>query len=163
MTATAEVSFFANVGTLTVTPVGVTGATATTVAVIKDIEVDFSAEHVGLWGWGTTKRVAVARHTVKIPVKVGFASFNPDVTTTKWWAWYILHPLGTSTMGDVSTTNTVQLFTIVANWTGSDGSTILKGTVSEVYFKNLPIKATEGQWMKVDLQGEGSTVSYSNS
>jgi len=166
MTAGAS-EYFANYGVLTMLPTGGSW-TAQTVAVVKDISVGFSAEHVGLWGFGDPHRQAVARHTFKIPVKCKFAKFNPTVNTSGasgFWAFGILSPFGASSGGGggTSTNNAVQLFTVTAEFYSIDGSgPNLLATVSNVYFKNFDLKASEGQWIQIDLDGEGSDVTYTN-
>jgi hypothetical protein len=153
MTATDQ-TWFANVGVLTVS----TG-TPVTVAVVKDIEINVTAEHVPIYGFGNPTRVDVKRHSFKVPVKIKFAKFAPTVST--WWAFWILNPgVGDGTM---ATNNNVQMFTLTATFTSSDGLQTLKGTVSNLYFEDLPIKASEGQWITVDLKGEGATVAWTNS
>jgi len=154
----AESFAFANRGTITVvgTP---TGPASTPLGVVKDVDISWAAEHVPLYGWGSTLRQAVAKHSVKVSVKVGWMKFDPTVTT--WLPMFILSA-GTTATGSVVDTNVVKLFQITARFTMEDG-TYLKGIIDNVFFPDFPIKAAEGQWVKVDLNGEGTTITWSNS
>ena len=141
-----------------VTIAGASGTPSTfAFAVVKDVEITVSADHVPLWGWGSIFRVAVAKHQQKVPVKVGSMKFNPGGwagSSLAWWA-YITDPVAGS--GTNVDTNTVKLFNIKATFTFEDGQ-ILSGTVYNVYFPNLPIRASEGQWIKLDMSGEGAYI-----
>jgi len=131
--------------------------------VVKDVELTVSSEHVPLYGWGSILRQNVAKHSAKVSVKVGYMKVDPVATTTAAWQFFILNP-GTATAnttGSLEETNLVKLFTIVADFVFESGVT-LRGTVSNVYFPNFPLKAAEGQWVKVDMTGEGQTVAFSN-
>lgn len=154
MAYTAESTYFANTGTLSIG--------GNTIAVVKDVEITMSADHVPLFGWGDVKRVAVARHSARVAVKVGFAKFGPQTSgASPGWMFSIVSPTAGSTSGGIENTNTVKLFTVIANFTATNGDTF-KATVSNVYFPSFPIKASEGQWMQLSMDGEGSDVVYSN-
>jgi len=145
---------FANRGTVKIAGASGTPA-ALYFAVVKDVELTVSADHVPLYGWNSTFRVAVAKHQQKVQVKVGSMKFNPAISSSVAWWSYITNPTsGGATNED---TNTVKLFTIDANFVFEDGQ-ILHGTVYNVYFPNLPFRASEGQWMKLDVSGEGASV-----
>lgn len=138
------------------------GPTQLTFAVVKDVELTVSAEHVPLYGWGSIQRVAVAKHTEKVSVKIGSMKFNPAVSggsTVAWWSWITAPSDGGATNTD---TNVVKLFEVEATFTFEDGQ-ILKGTVHDVYFPSLPFRASEGQWVKLDVTGEGAYVAWANS
>jgi hypothetical protein len=125
--------------------------------VVKDVELTVSAEHVPLFGWGSILRQAVARHTAKTAVKIGYMKLDPTVTTG--WQFSMMRPAGaTGVLDDV---NTVKTFTIVADFVFESGTT-LRGTVTGVYFPAFPLKAAEGQWVKVDMTGEGADVTFTN-
>lgn len=151
--------FFANKGEINIagendTPAALGG---TGLAVVKDIEIDASSEHVPLWGWGSIRRVAVARHSGKVSVKIGYMKFNPAASTI---LAYIMNPLGTSAGAmEYTNVNDVKLFVVTFKITNEDGD-VLTGTVHDVYFPGFPMKASEGQWMKMDLSGEGSYISW---
>ena len=152
---------FANRGVVKIA--GASGTpTAYNFAVVKDLEITVSSDHVPLWGWGSIRRVAVAKHQQKVPVKVGSMKFNPggwSGASIAWWS-YITDP--TSGSGTNVDTNSVKLFNIDAYFTFEDGQ-VLHGTVYDVYFPNLPLRASEGQWIKLDMSGEGAYVLWSSS
>lgn len=154
MAYSGETTYFANKGTLTVG--------GNTIAVVKDVEITVSADHVPLYGWGTIKRVAVARHSLRVAVKVGFAKFGMQTSgASPGWFFSIVSPTAGSTATGVEDTNSVKLFTVIATFTGENGD-LFKATISNVFFPNFPTKATEGAWMRLDLDGEGSDVVYTN-
>jgi hypothetical protein len=148
---------FANRGVITITGSGATPALSA-FAAIKDVELTVSADHVPLYGWGSIFRVAVAKHQQKVSIKVGSMKFNPAVTGSSIAFWsFITNPTsGGQTNED---TNVVKTFTIDAYFTFEDGQ-ILHGTVYDVYFPNLPFRANEGQWVKLDVSGEGASVMW---
>jgi hypothetical protein len=156
-----ESTFFANKGTITVA--GASGSpSVVTLAVVKDVEIVMSAEHVPLYGWGSVKRVAVAKHSAKVSVKIGFAKFSPAVSgsgASPWFPFWILN--ATAGTGTLSDSNTVKTFTVTANFISEDGENLL-ATIANVYFPNFPLKMTEGTWMRVDLDGEGSDITFTN-
>lgn len=156
MAAGDQTVAFANRGTVRIAGVGGTPS-AQYFAVVKDVELNVSADHVPLWGWGSIFRVAVAKHQQKVQIKVGSMKFNPGVGTgasLPWWS-YITDPTSGGT-GNLDT-NTVKLFDIDAYFTFEDGQ-VLHGTVKNVYFPSLPFRANEGQWVKLDVSGEGASV-----
>ena len=162
MASTAAFAF-ANQGTIAVN-VGGSSTGAAVLGVVKDVEFTVGAEHVPLYGWGSILRQAVAKHSAKVTVKVGYMKIDPVVTTG--FQFSILHP-GTPD-GAFLDTNTVQLFCIEglfvfqADSTGSPALQHLHAKVENVYFPSFPMKAAEGQWVKCDMTGEGSTVTFTN-
>ena len=103
------------------------------------------------------------KHSAKVSVKVGYMKVDTVATTTAGFQFFVLNPTTATanTSGALEDINTVKLFTIIADFVFDSGVT-LRGTVSNVYFPNFPLKAAEGQWLKVDMTGEGSTVTFSN-
>ena len=138
---------------------GVIKVGTTTIGVVKDVDIAWSAEHVPLYGWGSIVRQAVARHSQKVSVKIGFCKFDPTKTT--WFAMGILTGTAGSMTGATVNTNTVALYTIDALFTMEDG-TLMRGVITNVFFPEFPMKAAEGQWVKIDLSGEGSDIVWSN-
>lgn len=152
---------FANRGIITVTGVTPGYVGSTTLGVVKDVDLSWSAEHVPLYGWGLTTRQAVAKHTEKVSVKIGWMKFDPTYTT--WFPMAILAPASVTPTGTTSGTNVVKLFTITAKFYMEVATPVsVMGTVNNVFFPDFPIKAAEGQWIKMDLNGEGSDVVFSN-
>ena len=153
---------FANKGTIAVN-VGGTSVGAPVLGVVKDVEITVSAEHVPLYGWGSIKRQAVAKHTAKVPIKIGYVKFDPIKTTG--YQFSALNP--TAADGTLLDSNSVQLFCIEATFTFEATSLVpagevLHAKVMNVFFPDFPLKASEGQWMKVDMSGEGSDIIYTN-
>lgn len=162
MAYSGPTTYFANKGTLTITGVGGTPA-AVVVAIVKDVEINWSVEHVPLYGWGSIKRQAMARHSMKVDVKVGYAKFAPDVSGATWWPLWVIDVTAgkADTVGDGDTTS-VKYFDIDANFTGENGDTF-KATVKNVAFSNFPLRAAEAQWLKVDMDGQGDDIVFANS
>jgi len=158
----ADTIWFANKGTLAIAGVGGTPASIT-VGVVKDVEISVSADHVPLYGWGSIKRQGVARHSLKVGVKIGFAKFAPLTTavgsTPIWFPFYVLSPTDGVVTSAVNDVNTVKLFDVTVVLTGEDAGT-LTIVAKNVYFPNFPLKASEGQWIRVDMDGEGSDITY---
>jgi hypothetical protein len=129
-------------------------------AVMKDIEITWSADHVPVFGFGSIRRQGVAKHQQKVQVKVGSMKFNPAITSSVAWWSYITGPTnGGATNED---TNSVKLFDVDGYFTFEDGQ-VLHGTVYSVFFPNLSFKGSEGQWVKLDVTGEGSYVTWAAS
>jgi hypothetical protein len=159
MTAATESVYFGNMCTMTVA--GASGTPAVhTLAVGKDIEITDGWEHVEAYGWGTVNRVGVAKHSRKVTVKIGWIKFAPKLA--EWFPFYIGESAAGS--GTPADTNAVTLFTITGLFQPLDstGTVKLLRTVSSVYFPNFPMKAAEGQFVKVDLEGYGISVVDSN-
>jgi len=154
---------FANKGIIKVTGQAVPGGAyplVITLGVVKDVELTVSAEHVNLYGWGSIKRQGVMKHSAKVTVKVGYMKLDPVYTTG--FQFYILNPTAVTTAdGNLTDSNLVKLFTVAADFVFESGTTA-RGTVSNVYFPNFPLKAAEGQWVKCDMVGEGSDVIFTN-
>jgi hypothetical protein len=161
MAAGDQCAAFANRGKVLIAGVGGTPASFA-FAVVKDVELTVSAEHVPLYGWGSIYRAYVAKHTEKVSVKVGSMKFNPAATgaSSAWWS-YVTNPSGAASKvsGANEDTTIVKLFNIDAYFTFEDGQ-ILHGVVYNVYFPSIPFRASEGQWVKLDVTGEGSSVDW---
>jgi hypothetical protein len=137
---------------------GGTAIPTTQLGVVKDVEITVSAEHVPLYGWGSIARQGVAKHSLKIPVKVGYVKWNPYVATGA--TPFPMGIFGGTTVGwGASDTNVVPLFAIKAVFTFEDGQ-VLTGTIHNIFFPDLPLKASEGQWVRIDVSGEGATASW---
>jgi len=149
MAASGAAVAFANMATLSVG--------GTPLAVIKDVEVTLSAEHVPLYGWGSILRQGIAKHSFKVGVKVGYCKFDPGIGS---------FPLSIfTTAGAVNDTNAVVVYSIVGVFNFLDNTTgtqLIRMTITDVYFPEMPLKASEGQWIRLDLAGEGSTVAIAN-
>lgn len=155
MAITTLSTFFANKGSVSISGDGGSPATED-LFVVKDVEVTVSAEHVPLFGWGSIQRKAVARHTGKVSVKIGWAKFKPAAQN---WLFYIGDPV--SGTGALTDTNTVKLFDVVVKFVNeASPNETLTATIQDVYFPNFPMKASEGQWVRLDMDGEGVSIAY---
>lgn len=159
MTAATDTVYFANQGVITVAGASGTPA-AKTLAVVKDIELTISWEHAEAYGWGTIQRVGVAKHTQKVDVKIGYIKFAPKVG--EWFPYYIGD--ASTGAGTITDTNAVTLFTVTGQFAPLDATGTVKvlRTVTGVYFPKFPMKASEGQFIKVDMEGTGVTVVDTN-
>jgi hypothetical protein len=158
MTAAAEDVYFANMGTITVTGPGGTPAVRT-IAIAKDIEATFESEIATAYGFGSALIQARAKYNHKVTVKIGWLKFAPKVG--EWFPFWITDP--TSGGGTVVDTNTVALFSVVATFVPlTSTNTSLIRTITSVSFPKFPMKATENQWVKMDLEGSGFTMTDSN-
>lgn len=149
---------FANRGIVSVVGSDATPA-ASNFSVVKDVELAVSYDHVPLFGWGSIQRQYVAKHSEKVSVKVGSMKFNPSMTgTVAWWSYITGPTSGGATDED---TNSVKLYDVAATFVFEDGQKLM-GTVHDVYFPTFPLRASEGQWLKLDMSGEGAYVVWSN-
>lgn len=154
---TAEGVFFANQGTLTV--VGTTGgpSPAANINAVANVTVNQKWAFAKLYAWGSNQRLGVKKFEEDVEVDIDWVKWDPTVTT--WWAMYIMNSAAGGTTAD---TNDVVTFTLTFSWTNSAG-TIMKVTVSEVYFENLPIAdAKQNEWMHMKLHGYGKTMTVAN-
>jgi hypothetical protein len=160
----ASTTFFANRGTIT--PGGPSGLvpTAVSLGVVKDVELTVSAEHVPLYGWGSILRQGIAKHSLKVAVKIGYCKFNPVCSgggTAAEWFFSIGASPNVIPDGTIVDTNAVHLFDVDAEFVGEDGVK-LHALITDVYYPDLPLKASEGQWVRIDMSGEGKTVVFTN-
>jgi hypothetical protein len=157
--AATDTVYFANMGTITVAGAGGTPASKT-LALVKDVEATVKWEHAKAMGWGTIQRAGVAKYNQSVEVKIGYIKFAPKVG--EWFPFYI----GDSSAGagSITDTNAVTLFTVTAQFVPLDSSGTVKllRTISGVFFNSFPLKASENQWVKVDLAGEGITTVDTN-
>jgi hypothetical protein len=143
-------SFFGNRGILTIDG-------ETPCAVFKGIEITPKADVVKLYGGGSIHWADLARHSFRVEVKIKTAKF--DVATATSFMYKIINP--TTHDGTVEDSNTVATFTVVATATGSLG-TIVKVTVTDVYFESIPVGLPENDWWTPEFSGEGKTVVFTN-
>jgi hypothetical protein len=126
------------------------------------VEINTNFEHVELYGMGSIMRQDVAKHTAKVEVKIRFAKFDPTVASSTYFPYWILNPTATTTpSGAIEDTNAEKLFTVVCTNTGT-GGTVMKATVTGVYFENVPNALPENDFVVMDLTGYGSAVTYAN-
>jgi len=159
LAATAESLYFSNMSVITVANATGTPA-ALTIGVAKDVSVSQGWEHAEAYGFASIRRVGVAKYNEKVTVKLGFIKFAPKLA--EWFPFWIAD--GTAGSGTGLDNNLVTLFTVtelIVPMTTS-GTVKLGRSVTGVYFPKFEIKAAEGQFVKVDLEGFGVTVVDSN-
>jgi hypothetical protein len=154
MTA-ADGVFFSNAGVLTAT--GGTGTLNTAFSAIQNVKIEPRFEIAKAYGWGSILRLGAAQYNFEVDVSIEWIKWDP--TTTCWIGNYFLNTAGGGTVAD---TNTPVAFSVVVTYTNSAG-TIMTLTVSNVVFKNMPIDAKMGEWVRVNLEGSGSTIAITNS
>lgn len=151
-----EGSFFANNGALTVVGAGGT-PTVSNINAVWNCKVDTTWSFNELYAWQSIQRLGVAKYEQKVNVSIEWVKWDPTVTT--WWPMYILD--SSSPSGTVDDTTNVTLFTLTFSWTSSSG-VMMKITVNNVYFKNLPIEAKKDDWVHMNLEGVGSSITFAN-
>ena len=152
--AAADGVFFSNAGVLTAT--GGTGTLNTAFSAIQGVKIEPRYDIAKAYGWGTILRLGAAQYNFEVDVSIEWIKWDP--TTTCWIGNYFLNTAGG---GTVANTNTPVTFSVVVKWT-NDAGTIMTLTVSNVVFKNMPVDAKMGEWVRVSLEGSGSTVAITN-
>lgn len=154
-------TFFGNRGTIAVA--AATGSPATqTLAVVKGVEINVTFEHVELYGMSSILRQDVAKHSAKVEVKIRYAKFDPTLTSSIFFPYYILNPSGTATpSGTIEDTNVEKLFTVTVNLTGT-GARKVQAVVSNVYFENFPMPMPEHDFVVLDFTGYGDGITFTN-
>jgi hypothetical protein len=152
-------TYFGNRGTILIQGTGSTAPTSSTVlAVVKGVEINVTFEHVELYGFGSINRADVAKHTSKIEVKIRWAKFDPSLTTSTFFPYFIMNPsAATSPSGTIEDTNVEKLFKVTAVWTGTGGRTFT-AVVDSVYFEGVPFPMPENDFVVMDMSGYGSTI-----
>ena len=155
-------TFFGNRGTIAV--VATTGSPSTqTLAVVKGVEINVTFEHVELYGMSSILRADVAKHSAKVEVSIKYAKFDPTVSSSTFFPYWILNPTGSSSpSGTIEDSNTEKLFTVTATWNGTGGR-IMKAVITNVYFESLPLPMPEHDFVVLDLKGYGDGITFSNS
>ena len=152
-------TFFSNVGVLTAT--GGTGTMGTTTfSAIQGVKIEPRYDIAKAYGWDSILRQGVAQYNFEVDVSIEWIKWDP--TTTCWIGAYWLNTAGGGTVNTSATANTPVKFSVIAKWT-NDAGTIMTLTVSNVVFKNMPVDAKMGEWVRVSLEGSASTVAITNS
>ena len=156
----AETTFFGNRGKLYLVndPDGTPDSDE--IAILKGVEVTVQAEHQELYGMGSIKRQAVARHTAKVEVKIKSAKFDPAMATGLGLAYKSILDGDASGALTITDTNTVALFDLRLYAKGTGETNYLKVTVSDVYFPDIPFPLPENDWVVFELSGTGSDVTF---
>ena len=162
--AAAATIYFANEATLAVEGQTASNPPSESLAVLKDVEVIAEWEHSELYGFGTTRRVGVCKHTAKCTVKFKYMKYLPTVSgATAWFPMWMADATGATPTGVTVDTNTVRLFKITGVFAPQgSGNSKLQAVVESVYFPKFPLKATENEFVPVEMEGIGTFVTYTN-
>jgi hypothetical protein len=154
-------TFFGNRGTLAVVGTNASPGSVT-VGVLKGVEINVTFEHVELYGMGTILRADAQKHSAKVEVSIKFAKFDPTLTSSTFFPYYILNVTGTTTpSGTIEDTNAEKFFTVTANWVGTGGRKV-QAAVSNVYFESFPMPMPENDFVVLDLKGYGDGITFTN-
>jgi hypothetical protein len=137
--------------------------TAANVIVLKEVDFQGDFELIPLYGMDSIVRQDIVQTKLSVTVRARFAKFDGQI---------LGHIAQTENDGKdidgavaagrtqivVKDTNTPNLFDIWA--TVSNGSDSAKAKVTNVAFKNLPFKLPEGEWVELDLEGEGDLIYF---
>lgn len=154
----AEGVYFSNAGTLTVAGTGGTPA-ATEVSAIQGVKVEPRFEIAKAYGWGSILRLGAAQYNFEVDISIEWIKWDP--TNTTWLGAYWLGAGTADGSGSVKDTNTPQTYTAVLTYTSEKGA-LMKLTVSCIVFKNMPIDAKMGEWVRVSLEGSGRKIVIAN-
>jgi len=148
--------YFSNAGTLTIAAT-TSNPTATAVSAIQGVKVEPRFDIAKAYGWDSILRQGVAQYNFEVDISIEWIKWDPTKTT-----WLGAYWLGAGTAdGSVKDTNTPQTYVAVLTYT-SDVGTLMKLTVSGIVFKNMPIDAKMGEWVRVSLEGSGSNIVIAN-
>ena len=137
--------------------------TANVVAVLKDVDVNGEFELSSLYGMDSIKRQKIARTKLTVSVRARFARWNGELlgqiagteTADK-------DAQGNTSVGrtriSVADTNTPNLFNMLVTLT--EGTDTFACWITNIAFKNLPMKLPEGEWVEMDLEGEAADIFY---
>lgn len=138
-------------------------SSVTPVMAVQNCTVEAQCETVPLWSWSTVKRVDIARHEAKVTTNFEYAKVVSEDLFK-----YILNPhVETSTGGSVtspllsngvSIADTTDLYRFVFKMRipSTDGTKALVVYVTDLVFSNLPLGGELGEWVKLNLEGEGA-------
>lgn len=150
----AVLSWFANSAELTIS----SGGSDVPVGVLKEVTFTPQFEHVPLYGLGSVKRQAIAKHTFKVGIKAKYAMWDPEAD---YIAWSVLK--GTNTTDEQTGVDdsaqyrsSVATFSISAVLYDSKRTKKVTVTTTGVYFTSIPFGLTENEWVVRELEGEGS-------
>lgn len=131
--------------------------TETEVLAVQNCTIEVQMEANDLYGWGSIKRVASARHEAKVNVTIEYANI-----LTEDFFKYILDPsagaTGLATGVSIADTTSHHYFKIRAVIPSSDNLYDLDILAEDVYFVNLPFTGELGEWVKMNLEGHGADV-----
>lgn len=134
-----------------------TWANGTKVGAVSGWSFTASFDYKKLYAMSSTKRLAVARCNGRVEGKLDFYKFDPTVGT--FWAFKIANSAGGGTIADTSKLTYFMLYgSIAAAGTGA----VMGAKVYNVYFSNLPLGASEHEWIGWNLQFKATNVEFTN-
>ena len=165
--ATGADTYFGNRGTILVQGTGsnLNPISTTVLAVVKGVEINVTFEHVELYGFGSIMRADVAKHTAKVEVNIRWAKFDPALTASTFFPYWIMDPSATTApsgtalaaVAGAGDTNLEKLFKVTAYWLGTNGRTFT-AIVEGVYFEGVPFPMPENDFVVMDMKGYGSLI-----
>jgi len=148
--------YFSNAGTLTVAGTGGTPS-ATGVLAIQGVKVEPRFDIAKAYGWDSILRQGVAQYNFEVDISIEWIKWDPTKTT-----WLGAYWLGAGTAGGtVKNTNTPQTYEAVLTYISDVGTKMIL-TITGIVFKNMPIDAKMGEWVRVSLEGSGSNIVIAN-
>ena len=159
----ASQSWFANSAQLQV----MIGATACSVAALRNVRMTPRYEHAELYGIESTHRKAVAKYQYSVDVACEYAMWDPStdyMLSSFLNGAYAAAPADTAAATDADTAcyrSKVAVFNITATLYDTTCSTTLTATAYNVYFPEMPaVDMTENGFMSRNLSGKGESFSY---
>lgn len=133
------------------------------IGVVQNWKANVEFETSDLYGIGSVWRQGAARYNGKVSVSIEFCAISDAIKDSV--IGYVINPAFTpgSTTTSVSTTDTgadstsLARFTLKGTFTAEDGIHQKTITVGDVYFASFPWEAAMGEWIKVNLEGTGSS------
>ena len=148
--------YFSNAGTLTIAAT-TSNPTATAVSAIQGVKVEPRFDIAKAYGWDSILRQGVVQYNFEVDISIEWIKWDPTKTT-----WLGAYWLGAGTAdGTVKNTNTPQTYVAVLTYISDVGTKMIL-TISGIVFKNMPIDAKMGEWVRVSLEGSGSNIVISN-
>lgn len=152
MTTTSR-AYFGQDGVLSISK----GSDTIELAIVQNWKATVTYETSDLYGIGSIYRQAAARHNAKVDVSAEFCAI-PD-TLEGSLIGYVIDPVGGSGDSTATGADTTALarFTFTGTFTAEDGVHKKTITVGDVYMSSFPWEASTGEWIKVNMEGTGST------
>lgn len=159
----ANQSWFANSAQLQVT----IGATAASVAALRNVRFVPRYEHAELYGIESTHRKAVCKYQYSVDVTCEYAMWDPNtdyVLSSFINGAYLAPPCDTTSATDADTAcyrSKVAMFNITATIYDTTCGTTMTATAYNVYFTEVPaVDLTENGYMSRNLSGKAESFSY---
>ena len=137
--------------------------TSIDIGIVQNWKASIEFETSDLYGIGSVWRQGAARYNGKVSVSCEFCAISDAIKDSV--IPYIINPSFTPSTSTTSVSSTdtgadstaLARFTLKGTFTAEDGTHQKTITVGDVYFSNFPWEAATGEWIKVNLEGTGST------